>query len=665
MSVSYENLWNLLDQKGLKRVDLCEKAGISTNTLAKLGKNESVKVDVLSRICGALECTFDDIVSNTGENAIIAHLPNFKFYDLDTFGYDIFEYDVVDEFETLNIQTLNDFPKPHTINNIKKTLTRYIKEGKLSIKSVNALLTELKKYNISIVIDEKTAPEYERIPKKLSVEDKKSNIYKTEYQQALNYLYWCLNTQKVQNELRQISQKSNVPYITETEDTDVSRVSYEFEGEDAIKYVAPVQKMHKDSLCYPYNLLKDIFDGIVGEDLYSFLYRHNQICDVVEQTLKNLTVTEEAVLKSLYINSKSISEIYKGLGLPGNDIMETLFEEKFYRRPLRKLRRPPMVRSLLSSFLHDQYCFTCQLNELKWHYIDSYFKDESSGFRRVNIETIQKISNLEYIDHILSVYIADSSYVDNSLIIVESLYKGELQWHLLLVDFFGNIFKVKATTTSEILLKNIIKTANYEPIKVFKSRHIEYTLEELDLSVRSFSCLRRAGMYTLEDVVTKTEDDFMKVRNLGKKCLDEIICKVKQYGYYLNDEGIFEYHCLDNLSIVSFAKYYIRLYSRNKTEEEQLLIDNFFEHCNSLGYSLKSADWFVETFMDTTRSLNDISVIDKINNSELLGSIILKKWQHITQWSSEGLLSKENRIWFIIAFSRLYQIGLEKTEEKN
>ncbi|MBE6747246.1 MAG: hypothetical protein E7558_07330 [Ruminococcaceae bacterium] len=423
--------------------------------------------------------------------------------------------------------------------------------------------------------------------------------------------------------------------------------------------------MHKDSLCYPYNLLKDIFDGIVGEDLYSFLYRHNQICDVVEQTLKNLTVTEEAVLKSLYINSKSISEIYKGLGLPGNDIMETLFEEKFYRRPLRKLRRPPMVRSLLSSFLHDQYCFTCQLNELKWHYIDSYFKDESSGFRRVNIETIQKISNLEYIDHILSVYIADSSYVDNSLIIVESLYKGELQWHLLLVDFFGNIFKVKATTTSEILLKNIIKTANYEPIKVFKSRHIEYTLEELDLSVRSFSCLRRAGMYTLEDVVTKTEDDFMKVRNLGKKCLDEIICKVKQYGYYLNDEGIFEYHCLDNLSIVSFAKYYIRLYSRNKTEEEQLLIDNFFEHCNSLGYSLKSADWFVETFMDTTRSLNDISVIDKINNSELLGSIILKKWQHITQWSSEGLLSKENRIWFIIAFSRLYQIGLEKTEEKN
>jgi len=167
---------------------------------------------------------------------------------------------------------------------------------------------------------------------------------------------------------------------------------------DAIKYVAPVQKMHKDSLCYPYNLLKDIFDGIVGEDLYSFLYRHNQICDVVEQTLKNLTVTEEAVLKSLYINSKSISEIYKGLGLPGNDIMETLFEEKFYRRPLRKLRRPPMVRSLLSSFLHDQYCFTCQLNELKWHYIDSYFKDES---------TITFISTLRFLALINSSIISE------------------------------------------------------------------------------------------------------------------------------------------------------------------------------------------------------------------------------------------------------------------
>ena len=65
---------------------------------------------------------------------------------------------------------------------------------------------------------------------------------------------------------------------------------------------------------------------------------------------------------------------------------------------------------------------------------------------------------------------------------------------------------------------------------------LEMTIEELDLSVRSFNCLKRAGINTVEDLTNKTEDDMMKVRNLGKKSLDEVINKLHSFGLELRSE---------------------------------------------------------------------------------------------------------------------------------
>ena len=65
---------------------------------------------------------------------------------------------------------------------------------------------------------------------------------------------------------------------------------------------------------------------------------------------------------------------------------------------------------------------------------------------------------------------------------------------------------------------------------------LEMTIEELDLSVRSFNCLKRAGINTVEDLTNKTEDDMMKVRNLGKKSLDEVINKLHSFGLDLRNE---------------------------------------------------------------------------------------------------------------------------------
>ncbi len=69
-----------------------------------------------------------------------------------------------------------------------------------------------------------------------------------------------------------------------------------------------------------------------------------------------------------------------------------------------------------------------------------------------------------------------------------------------------------------------------------KEKILEMTIEELDMSVRSFNCLKRAGIDTVEDLVNKTEEEMMKVRNLGKKSLDEVVSRLRALGLDLKRE---------------------------------------------------------------------------------------------------------------------------------
>ena len=69
-----------------------------------------------------------------------------------------------------------------------------------------------------------------------------------------------------------------------------------------------------------------------------------------------------------------------------------------------------------------------------------------------------------------------------------------------------------------------------------KEKVLEMTIEELDLSVRSFNCLKRAGINTVEDLINKSEEDMMKVRNLGRKSLEEVIVKLQTLGFSLRKE---------------------------------------------------------------------------------------------------------------------------------
>lgn len=69
-----------------------------------------------------------------------------------------------------------------------------------------------------------------------------------------------------------------------------------------------------------------------------------------------------------------------------------------------------------------------------------------------------------------------------------------------------------------------------------KGKILEMTIEELDLSVRSFNCLKRAGINTVEDLTNRSEEDMMRVRNLGRKSLDEVVAKLESLNFSLRKD---------------------------------------------------------------------------------------------------------------------------------
>ena len=65
---------------------------------------------------------------------------------------------------------------------------------------------------------------------------------------------------------------------------------------------------------------------------------------------------------------------------------------------------------------------------------------------------------------------------------------------------------------------------------------MELPIEEMDLSVRSYNCLKRAGINTIQDLLKKSRNDMFKVRNLGAKSVEEVIQKLDSYGFTLRKD---------------------------------------------------------------------------------------------------------------------------------
>ena len=138
---------------------------------------------------------------------------------------------------------------------------------------------------------------------------------------------------------------------------------------------------------------------------------------------------------------------------------------------------------------------------------------------------------------------------------------------------------------------------------ISRDSYLRMTIEELDLSVRSYNCLKRAGINTVGDLVEKTFDDMMKVRNLGRKSLEEVERKLKELGFsFSEDEG-----------------------------EEELPIDDFIldgdlpvmgglsegpiVHSQHLALTIEELDFSVRTY-NVLKRANILTVEDMISKSQ-------------------------------------------------
>lgn len=155
-------------------------------------------------------------------------------------------------------------------------------------------------------------------------------------------------------------------------------------------------------------------------------------------------------------------------------------------------------------------------------------------------------------DHIIGVIPVDSSFtpVNRVNYIVEDTRVGQVtDYDKLTLEVWtnGSIGPDEATSLSAKILSEHLRlfmglTDSINDVEIMfekeeeeKDKILEMTIEELDLSVRSYNCLKRAGINTVQELINKNEEDMIKVRNLGRKSLEEVIQKLAEMGMSLKE----------------------------------------------------------------------------------------------------------------------------------
>lgn len=154
-------------------------------------------------------------------------------------------------------------------------------------------------------------------------------------------------------------------------------------------------------------------------------------------------------------------------------------------------------------------------------------------------------------DSLIGVIPIDSIYtpVERVNLVVENTRVGQItDYDKLTLDVWTNgtlapdeAVSLAAKVLSEHLNSFIDLSESAKTVDVMvekedneKEKVLEMSIDELELSVRSYNCLKRAGINTVEELIKKTPEDMMKVRNLGRKSLEEVLAKLKELGLQLN-----------------------------------------------------------------------------------------------------------------------------------
>lgn len=301
MAVNYNKLWELLAQKGMNRTELCRLAGITTNLLAKLGKNESVQAEVLGRICCALECGLDDIVDFNEQVTRYVHVPNVALSELES----------ADEFARLGLFELYDFPRPISRISIKRYLTELCVSCKITRFASNELIEKLQTLGISIDISRSITPTPEMLPHEF-IDDNE-----IEHTQIYNYISWAIENRT--QETLDCSPKIAPSAVEEFDPI----IEYGYVQIDAaqkgVTFAAEKQIVAKAEAAYPFNLLSTILEE--HGSFYVFTHRLDELNALIQRLVDRLCPAEQFVLSAIYKKGLIGEELITYLGLPVWDSM--------------------------------------------------------------------------------------------------------------------------------------------------------------------------------------------------------------------------------------------------------------------------------------------------------------------------------------------------------
>ena len=267
-------------------------------------------------------------------------------------------------------------------------------------------------------------------------------------------------------------------------------------GEDAVidaAYATRIVSLES----YPWNLLADI--GIDIQDCFDI---KNDIRDELTATITNnikLLPREVECIKLRYIDMLTFSDVGKELGVCGGRVGQIL------AKALRKIRHPSRLNII---------------RNILYRYSDDICKQAFAklGYQGSNIcgplNVLREIKRYKHVN------------TGRELV---SIVKGNTVYFRSFIDgtFLGEIEKLIKIANRVAMEEN----TGANKVNVYSA----LALEELNLSVRTFNCLKRAGINTVGDIISMTEEDFIRIRNLGKRSYDEVISVIGGLGLKLKD----------------------------------------------------------------------------------------------------------------------------------
>ena len=248
---------------------------------------------------------------------------------------------------------------------------------------------------------------------------------------------------------------------------------------------------------YPWNLLADI--GIDIQDCFDI---KNDIREELTATITNnikLLPREVECIKLRYIDMLTFSDMGKELGVCGTRASDIV------AKALRKMCHPSrlnIIRNILYRYSDD----ICKQAFVKLGYIGS----NASGPLNV-LREIKRYKRVNTGRELVSIVEGNTVYFKS---FIEGTFLGEIE---KLIGIANRVAMEENTGANKV------------------NAYAALTLEQLDLSVRTFNCLKRADVNTVGDIISMTEEDFMRVRNLGKRSYDEIISVIEGFGLKLKD----------------------------------------------------------------------------------------------------------------------------------